>query len=116
MNTEDKKHSVHRVKSDSEFDEIIRNASESNITLFIKFGATWCGPCKRIQPCYEALSTAHNTCAFISIDVDTVSVGERYGITALPTFIVFKNNHFTVLMKGSNEARLVNLVQNSVTV
>ena len=39
--------------------------------LLVKFGATWCGPCKKIKPqCEEWLSTCPPNIIYADIDID----------------------------------------------
>ena len=62
-----------------------------------KFTATWCGPCKRIQPKFFELSkeTIFKHIKCICCDIDTVSEDDDFGdivekVSVLPTFILFK--------------------------
>ncbi|KAK3334130.1 thioredoxin-like protein [Cercophora scortea] len=59
------------------------------------FYADWCGPCKAIAPKYVELAKQHSLpgfMAFAKVNVDTVqAVAQEYGITAMPTFLFFKD-------------------------
>ncbi len=53
----------------------------------IVFSATWCGPCQRAKPIVEWLRTKN--VIVLEYDIDQWQwVAQRYGITAVPTFIL----------------------------
>ena len=86
-----------------------------NVTVFIKFSAQWCGPCKKIQPFYEHLANIYKNAIFTCVDTDeVVDVTSTYNITSLPTFAVIKNGIYQELMKGCDSKKLQNLVQQYV--
>ena len=108
---------VFHITSDKEFNEIILKAASNNITVFAKFGAEWCGPCKRIQPHYEELANIHTNSIFLCIDVDKVkNLSAAYGVSSLPTFLVFKDAKYSLLTKGANLKLLKELVENQLSV
>jgi len=59
------------------------------------FYASWCPPCKAIAPLYEKLAGEHGVTgglAFAKVNVDDVpEVAREYSVTAMPTFMFFKN-------------------------
>ena len=68
------------------FEELI-NSSEK---VMIKFGASWCGPCKvmdkRLAPLIEEGLNVYK------VDVEEwTSLGAKLGVRNLPTTIVFQN-------------------------
>ena len=44
-------------------------ANGSNL-IFVRFTASWCGPCKTIEPTFLKLGAQNPDIAFVSIDVD----------------------------------------------
>ena len=62
----------------------------SGIAL-VDFYAPWCQPCKVLSPKLEKLSGEYGNVAFGKVDIDqNPDLSERFGITALPTVIIFK--------------------------
>lgn len=58
----------------------------------VKFWATWCGPCKRMEPTLHQLESEFTSINFISIDVDQVPIlAQKYRIKMLPTLLVLKD-------------------------
>ncbi|CAH8633063.1 unnamed protein product [Heterobilharzia americana] len=77
------------IKSDEELEKLIQ---ESGSTLVVvDFFATWCGPCKMVSPQFEVLCKKY-AASFVKVDVDQLEKSaHKYGVSAMPTFIAFKN-------------------------
>ena len=74
--------------NDTNFDKAITG----NIPVIVDFWATWCGPCQFMLPIFTRLAKKYKTIRFARINVDDAQgVSQRYGVYAIPTFIVFKD-------------------------
>ena len=74
--------------TDANFDDMI---SGDNPVL-VDFWATWCGPCQFMHPIFTRLAKKYRNIKFACVNVDDAqSVAARYGVYAIPTFVVFKN-------------------------
>lgn len=67
--------------------------SRKNLVV-IDFGATWCGPCKAMEPIFESVSSDYNYLAtFMKIDVDSnAGLAAKHNVRAIPTIIILKND------------------------
>ncbi|KAF3454295.1 hypothetical protein FNV43_RR04742 [Rhamnella rubrinervis] len=64
---------------------------KSSTLMVIDFSATWCGPCKAMEPIFNALSAKFTDVDFVKIDVDELSdVAQEFGVQAMPTFVFVK--------------------------
>jgi thioredoxin len=79
-----------------------------NQYVVIDFSATWCGPCKRISPIYDKLSTEHTRWIFTKVDVDLVpDAAEHYQVSGMPTFIFVKDGQVVSQIVGADVDGLV---------
>ena len=75
--------------------------------VVVDFTATWCGPCQRISPEYEALATKYESVTFLKVDVDDASdVAEKYDIQGMPTFLFFVGGERKHQVVGANIAEV----------
>lgn len=60
--------------------------------IVLDFGATWCGPCKRVAPIIEALATEYEGQAIIGkADVEEEEdLAMQYGVRSVPTILFIK--------------------------
>jgi len=93
------------IESKAHLDKIF---AESNDKLsIIDFTATWCGPCRLINPVFEALSKKHADVNFLKCDVDDrQDVAAFYGVSSMPTFLFFKGDTKVDMVRGPNKAAL----------
>lgn len=74
--------------TDVNFDDVV----SSNTPVLVDFWATWCGPCQFMLPIFTRLAKKFKTIRFARVNVDDAqSVAARYGVYAIPTFLMFKN-------------------------
>jgi len=65
---------------------------KSNRLTVVDFGATWCGPCKKLHPIMAELANEYKD----KINVFEVDVGEasetamKYGVISVPQLLFFK--------------------------
>ncbi|GAA5830576.1 hypothetical protein JCM5353_002917 [Sporobolomyces roseus] len=87
-------------------------SNDSTISL-VDFFATWCGPCKQIEPIVQKLSTEyHGRVQFLKVDVDRAEdVAQEFRVQAMPTFMILKGSQKMEELKGANPGALTALVK-----
>ena len=71
------------------FQEIIK----AEIPTLVDFYATWCGPCRSMQPVLDQLKVQMGKeVRILKIDVDkNADIADKFKIRGVPTFILFKS-------------------------
>jgi thioredoxin 1 len=75
--------------SDSSFD---KDVLQSDRPVLVDFWATWCAPCRMLEPTVAAVAEKYAANArVVKVNVDeNPSISQRYGIKGIPTLILFK--------------------------
>jgi thioredoxin 1 len=71
--------------------EITNVAAASDRLALVDFSATWCGPCKMLEPVLEKVSEEMSPRVSVySVDVDeSQKESTKFGIRGVPTMIIF---------------------------
>jgi thioredoxin 1 len=89
------------------FNDII----SSNKPTLVDFFATWCGPCKMMNPIIEKVKNdLGDEVTVLKIDVDNnKEVSIKYGIRSVPTLILFKDGE--IVWRQSGIVQTKNLIE-----
>ncbi len=88
-----------KVVNESNFDAEVVKASE---VVLVDFYADWCGPCKMVAPILEEIDQENADIKVCKVDVDaSTALAQQFGISSIPTLIVFKNGELVVKNVGA---------------
>ncbi|MFT6398711.1 MAG: thioredoxin 1 [Bradymonadia bacterium] len=89
--------------NDSNFEELVLN---SDVTTIVDFWATWCVPCKTLNPILEELAAQYDgKIKIVKVNSDQNNVGSNFNIMGLPTLIAFRNGEIVGRMQGFKNKR-----------
>src|SRR6202022_4915111 len=86
--------------TDQDFEKLVLQAGKP---AFVDFWAPWCGPCRIIGPIVEELAPSYQDRAVITkmnVD-DNPEVAQKYGVTSIPTLMMFKDGKLVDRMVGA---------------
>ncbi|XP_057949191.1 thioredoxin H2-like [Malania oleifera] len=75
--------------------------------MVIDFTATWCGPCRFMEPALKEFASKYTDVEFIKVDVDELAdVARQFQIQAMPTFLLIKNGKVLDQVVGAKKDEL----------
>ncbi len=86
----------------------------SRETFLLDFTATWCGPCKHLNPILETLADEQVGALRVGkIDIDaSPEIANRFGIRGAPTLLVFRDGREVARHVGvTSKQRLLALTE-----
>ncbi len=83
---------------DSEFEALLTYEG----LVVIDFGASWCGPCRKIAPFIEQLAEEYSGRAkVVKLDIDQNKITpKKFGIRSIPAVLVFKGGELVESIVG----------------
>ena len=98
----------------AEWDALLADAAAKGKVVIVDAYATWCPPCKAAAPVYARMSEEYDeaSCVFAKFNTDDVrELGSKLGISAMPTFKVFKAKKEVGEQRGWSEKAVRTLLE-----
>ncbi|KAK8443931.1 hypothetical protein SEVIR_9G050700v4 [Setaria viridis] len=93
--------------SKATYDEQWAAAKSSGKLMVIDFSASWCGPCRFIEPAFKEMASKYTDVAFVKIDVDELAdVARTWKVEAMPTFVLAKGGKEVSRVVGAKKDEL----------
>jgi thioredoxin 1 len=65
---------------------------ESDTPVLVDFTASWCPPCRAMNPILDEIAAGRDDIRIVKVDVDdNQRTAAQYGVMSMPTFMLFQN-------------------------
>jgi thioredoxin 1 len=91
------------IVTDSNFNEVV----SSHKVILVDFWAEWCGPCKKLSPILDELSSENNLwVGKLNVDENPIK-SKEFSVTSIPTMIVFEDGKAVKTIIGAKPKHLL---------
>jgi thioredoxin-like negative regulator of GroEL len=92
------------------FESLIAKGVPHDKYICIKFGATWCGPCKRLN--MERILAVHKNIVWYECDLDENDYTPGYcGIKTIPAFLMIVDGKPQPVFQSSDTEKVIEWLQ-----
>jgi len=83
--------------------------------VLVKFGATWCAPCKILTGVLNKIKSEFNEINFQDVDIDDYpALAKEYKIRSVPTIVILRNGIEINRILGAAKIEAIRKVLNDI--
>lgn len=75
---------------------------DSDKTVIVDFWATWCAPCRQVNPVLTSIAETHDELSVVKIDIDAErEIAQQYNVLSVPTLLVMRGGEVIKTVIGA---------------
>ena len=91
------------IVTDENFDSVV----SSHKTILVDFWAPWCGPCKKLSPILDEISSERGLwVGKLNVDENPIKSAE-YSITSIPYMVLFRSGNPVKTISGAKPKHIL---------
>eukprot|EP00930_Biecheleria_cincta_P047690 TRINITY_DN33112_c0_g1_i1.p1 TRINITY_DN33112_c0_g1~~TRINITY_DN33112_c0_g1_i1.p1 ORF type:complete len:1138 (-),score=174.55 TRINITY_DN33112_c0_g1_i1:199-3612(-) len=99
--------SVTEIHSMAEYDRLVASTQERDTLLVVKFGTSWCAPCKKLDPILLRMSKLNPSVEFATVDLECdEALADIADVDKLPTVKLYRAAAVIDVLVSPNEEAL----------
>lgn len=104
------------LSADTPWKGLLAASVEADKTLIARFTASWCAPCKKVEPFFNSLAAQRRgEAVFVSVDVDAwPDVMDEYSLVGIPYFLALRRGAVTHKYRGSDEGGVKKMIDEAL--
>jgi len=88
-------------------DSTFQDTIDTHKLVLVDFWADWCGPCKKLSPILDEISSENNLwVAKLNVDENPVKTAE-FSVNSIPTMVLFKDGKPVKTIIGAKPKHLL---------
>lgn len=91
-------------RSSASWKSYFQTSKATNKLIVVYFTASWCGPCRKMEPAIDEFAAKYSDVEFAKIDVDKLfDVSCEYGVQTMPTFLLMRKGNVIDKVTGARK-------------
>lgn len=105
---------VQEIKSESQWENVLKEANDTGSRFVAEFTAVWCPPCRTIAPIVEEEAGKNPNVKFYKLDTENMQlqhVVSNHAVCSVPTFISYVAGKQIAAFSGADKNAFMRMVE-----
>ncbi|KAI0238752.1 glutaredoxin [Massospora cicadina] len=103
---------VQSIKSEEEFNALVRGESEKNSIFAVYFWAPWAQPCAQMKEVFHTLSTVYPQLKYLEVEAEEMpDLSGSFGVDSVPYFVFIKGGKILAKVSGADASEVSGIAE-----